>query len=273
MWGSRARWIVDLRDPWFDATAGRQDHLVGESVTGRAVLRRMERFVLDRCDGLVVNSRELRDTLCAMYPNKRIEWIPNGVDLERLPASADPPFPGLSLAHVGTLYVNRDLGPVLRAFRTFLDAHPEARSAGSALRVAGRVEGAYADAFHRAVAELELQDVVEYLGMVPPADALRLLARSSLAIVLAQGQAYQIPAKLYESLGLGVPTLVVSEQDSATTREAERVGAHAAAPEDVSQMARLLAALWRDSAGRRSVSEAVDYRTIARQADAVLANF
>ena len=67
--------------------------------------------------------------------------------------------------------------------------------------------------------------MVNVHGMLPRAQALELLSRSSLALVLAQGQPMQVPAKLYESVALGVPTLVIAEEMSATASEARRIGA------------------------------------------------
>src|SRR5256885_5040333 len=44
-------------------------------------------------------------------------------------------------------------------------------------------------------------------------------------LVLAQYQPLCVPAKLYESVALGTPTLVIAEPDSAAAREARRLGA------------------------------------------------
>jgi hypothetical protein len=51
------------------------------------------------------------------------------------------------------------------------------------------------------------------------------LSRSHLSLVLAQDQPMQVPAKLYESMALCVPTLVIAEEMSAAASEARRVGA------------------------------------------------
>jgi hypothetical protein len=61
--------------------------------------------------------------------------------------------------------------------------------------------------------------------LLPRAQALDLLNRSHLALVLAQDQPMQVPAKLYESVGAGIPTLVIAEQASAAACEARRIGA------------------------------------------------
>jgi hypothetical protein len=67
--------------------------------------------------------------------------------------------------------------------------------------------------------------MVHVLGVLPRDRALDLLSRSHLALVLAQDQPMCVPAKLYECVGLGVPTLVIAERYSAAAREARRIGA------------------------------------------------
>jgi hypothetical protein len=78
------------------------------------------------------------------------------------------------------------------------------------------------------------------LGILPRSAALELLKTSHLALVLAQDQPLCVPAKLYESVGLGVPTLVIAETASAAAREARRVGAFSLEPHDAPGMIALL---------------------------------
>jgi glycosyltransferase involved in cell wall biosynthesis len=176
---------------------------------------------------------------------------------------------------VGTLYGGRDLGPVLRALRVLLDRHPEVARDSTKLRHAGQVEARQAEAIKRDVAELSLGNYVELRGVLPRADALGLLARSRVAIVLAQDQDCQIPAKLYECVALGIPTLVVAPLESATGREAVRLGASLAAPDDVEGIARLLWIVCSNPNHRPSAPRprppASDYRTVASVVAAQLA--
>jgi len=79
--------------------------------------------------------------------------------------------------------------------------------------------------FENDIAAAELTSIVNIHGLLPRAQALELLSRSHLALVLAQDQPMQVPAKLYESVGLGVPTLVLAEEMSAAACEARRIGA------------------------------------------------
>jgi hypothetical protein len=75
------------------------------------------------------------------------------------------------------------------------------------------------------LAEAGLASLVNFHGVLPRTQALELLTRSHLALVLAQEQPMQVPAKLYECVGLGIPTLVIAETTSAAASEARRIGA------------------------------------------------
>jgi hypothetical protein len=57
---------------------------------------------------------------------------------------------------------------------------------------------------------------------------------------LAQNQGIAVPAKLYESVGLGVPTLVIAEEGSASAREARRIGALCVDGDDAAGIRQLL---------------------------------
>jgi hypothetical protein len=85
---------------------------------------------------------------------------------------------------------------------------------------------------------------VDVLGFLPASDALDLVNRSHLSVVLAQEQGLQIPSKIYESVGLQVPTLVIAESESAAAREARRIGAVTKTPDDIGGICQVLKQIW-----------------------------
>jgi glycosyltransferase involved in cell wall biosynthesis len=204
-------------------------------------------------DGIMTNTTHFTEALAARYPDLPVVCVPNGVDPDGLPPAGVNPYPGLGIACAGTLYGGRDPGPVVRALGLFLERHPEAARVGSKLRIAGEVEALHARALHEAVVAAGIGPHVEVLGRLPRADALDVVSRSRLAVVLAQGQDLQVPAKLYESVAMGIPTLVVAETDSASGIEGDRVGAVVRDPADIAGIASLLEQLWRDHSRRRSL--------------------
>lgn len=270
--GSRVRWLVDLRDPWSGPLSPVwQSHRILGSRTFGVLSHRLERLAFRAADRVIANTPQLLEALVARYPAVPFVCVPNGVDSESLPTPAGDPYPGLGIAYTGMLYNGRDLGPVVRALRIFLERHPEAARADSKLRVAGDAEAHHARAFSSAVAAAGMESYVETLGLLPRAQALRVVSRSRLAVVLAEQQELQIPAKLYESVAMGVPTLVVAGAGSASAVEGRRLGAVVCDPDDVEGIACLLERLWGDGARRPSPCPVpITYEAIAARVDELL---
>ena len=241
--GTNVRWLMDMRDPWVNwAGDGPRVWSERQTLVSRATIP-LERFVFRKADGIIVNTPELGATLKRVYPDLPNVWIPNGYDLERVPERLDPPFPNLAIAHAGTLYFNRSMTPVLEGFRLFLDRHGKG-AAQSRLRTVGSVSPEHAFLMAADIKRLGLEDRVEQLGKVSQLEAAQLIRRSSVAVVLAQGQDIQVPAKLFESIALGVPTLVVTEHSSSAAREGRRIGAHIVDSRDVERIASLFTEVW-----------------------------
>ena len=263
--------VVDMRDPWVACATNEQKEWLTSSMLRRLTLPRLERHVLRHAAGITTTPPELAEALGGQQGRPPVACVPNAFDETDAPSAPGPRFPGLSLAYVGTLYFGRDLGPVLSAFSAFLQRNPSAAEAGSKLRVAGHVGGEHLARFRSQLARSGLEAHVELMGVVERSTALELLARSTVAVVLAQDQKYQIPAKLYESVGMGIPTVVVTEPDSASAREARRIGAVPISPEDPESLCRFLEDLWSGRCpDRREPLVPVDYRSVAEQMGALL---
>lgn len=269
---SPVRWVIDLRDPWAGPLPAIWDsHRILGSLSHRILSRRLERVAFRAAAAVLTTSSQLADVLATQYPDARIVCVPNGVDPERLPKPAANPYPGVSLAYTGTLYGGRDIGPVLRALGLFLKRHPDAARAGSRLRVAGAVDSHHARALAETVAAAGIEQRVELLGMLPRTEALQLVARSRLAVILAQEQELQIPAKLYEAVAMGIPTLVLAPEGTATATEARRLGAMVHDSDDVEGIARLLERLWQDGGALRPRCPVdITHEALAVRMDALL---
>lgn len=262
--GKHVRWFVDLRDPWAGPVAKawqeQRDH---GSRIAEVITRSTERLVFRSAAGVLTTTKELATALTARYPHVAVTWVPNGADADALPARSTQPFRGLGIAHLGTLYGGRDPAPVLRALRLFFDRYPEARRDGTMFRHAGPQEPALAAATRRVIDELDLGEYVTMQPPLPRPAALDQLARSGLAIVLAQDQDYQVPSKLYESVVMGIPTLVIAGPDSASAREGQRVGAFVAAPDEVERVSGILEQIWKGGTVAHGSSELCDYAALA----------
>jgi glycosyltransferase involved in cell wall biosynthesis len=259
-------WIVDLRDPW--VTPSHHHSPRGWSL---ALARRLEGWVFRRADLMLTTTPELRDALQRHFPAIRLIWLPNGVDTRELPPRVAHESPGLTLTHLGSVYFNRDPTPVIRAFARFLTANPEAASAGSTMRFVGEVSGGFRRRLEQTMNDLGIRRHVEITGTVPRAEALEVLSRSRIALVLAQGQHTMIPAKLYEAVGMGLPTLVITEADSATGREGQRLGAAVHGPEDEEGIAATMGEIWsRGGNSQRAIPSRVDHAHLAAELSGIL---
>jgi glycosyltransferase involved in cell wall biosynthesis len=268
--GRPTRWLVDLRDPWAGPiTNAWRASPWEQSALARSVTERAERLVMGAASGLLCNTSQFAEAMQARYPGVPIHWIPNAVDHELLPRAEEAIelFPGLGLAYAGTLYAGRDLRPILHAMRVFLDRHPQGGVDACRLRIAGHIEGPHGAELRRAIDEFRLHEHVELLGVLSRDAALRLAARSRLGVVLAQEQELQVPAKLYELAGMGVPTVVIAATRSAAWTEAHRVGAMPVEPEDTDSLVRVMERVGNGGPPPHQL----DYRDLALRIDALLA--
>jgi glycosyltransferase involved in cell wall biosynthesis len=171
-----------------------------------------------------------------------VVWFANGIDLEHVPSRDLGAVEQSSIAYVGTLYAGRNLSSMCAAMRGLLSDRPEA-AATLRLNIVGPMEPPHLRQLEDDIAAAGLTSVVNIHGLLPRAEALELLSRSHLALVLAQDQPMCVPAKLYESVGLGVPTLVIAEETSAAACEARRIGAMTVEDANVEGLRSLLDAL------------------------------
>lgn len=235
--GSSVPHIVDMRDPWIGTARNSPDFPINSRFL-HSFFSRAEWLTFHRARSVVVNTREFAEDLRQRRPYLSVVHIPNGTDAESLPLRSAELFDGISIAYAGTVYLGRSFSALLGAIGSLVRDRPR-EAASVRLRIAGSIGPSQVDRLQAAMADQGLVDVVELRGVLPRSEALDLLRRSHLALVLAQGQPTQIPAKLYECVGLGVPTLVVAELDSAASQEARRIGALTVAPGDQQGMRRI----------------------------------
>jgi hypothetical protein len=267
--GGNAQFWIDMRDPWshVHGMSAPEDWLVrGE----RFLLRRLERLTFARATKVIANTKEFASALRIAEPDLDVIWFPNGVDLAQLPPRDVRAVEYGSIAYVGTLYAGRNLSSVCVAMGKLLSDHPKA--AGSLrLNVAGPIEPPHRRQLQENIVGAGIESMVTVHGMLPRPQALELLNRSHLALVLAQDQPMQVPAKLYECVSLGIPTLVIAEATSAAATEARRMGAMTLEANDVEGMRALL----EDVLARRipitiAPSAPVSYEDLGIQMDGLL---
>ena len=236
--GNDTAFWIDMRDPWsitHEMNAPDDRIILAE----RWLLRRLERFVFPRATKVIVNTNEFAEKLGKTDANLDVVWLPNGIDTEMLPTRDVSAVACGSIACIGTLYAGRSLSVVLAAMAKLMKIRPHDASM-LRLDVAGLMQPRHRDKLEAEISAAGLTSYVRIHGALPRAQALDLLNRSHLALVLAQDQPMCVPAKLYECVGLTVPTLVIAEKTAAATIEARRIGAMALETDDVDGMQSLL---------------------------------
>jgi glycosyltransferase involved in cell wall biosynthesis len=231
--------VADFRDPWVGNpyAAGGPVRRALDAVAERAVVRAAAR--------VVANTEALRLDFRRRYPaieGERFACVPNGFDAADLPA-APAPLPGpLVIRHMGGLYARRDPGPFLRALaRAF--ARGDIPTGGVAVEMIGENRTPYADP--EVLRGLGLDGAVRFLPPVAHAEALALAASADALLVVQPETALQVPAKLYEAIGLAKPVICLTSggATAALVRE-ESLGA-VVDPGDEAAIADAVVELWR----------------------------
>jgi len=267
--GSDTPFIMDMRDPW------RQTHKNWSAYpTGagwfESVVRVIQVVLFRRARMVLVNTPQFAERMEREHPNVSVAYVRNGIDLDGLPDRTDVRLPGLTLSYIGTLYVGRNFSTVLNGLQSLRKERPTAAS-NVRVHVAGHMDAPNQARLDQALRALGLSDLVELHGPLPRREALELLCQSHVALVLAQEQPMQIPAKLYECIALAVPTLVITEAGSAAALEAERLGAMTLDPDDVDGMRAILDDLVDGKVPTRMLARApISYEALAARMDTVL---
>jgi glycosyltransferase involved in cell wall biosynthesis len=267
--GANTDFWIDMRDPW-SLTHEMNSVEDGFIRAERRFLDRLESLVLPRASRVLANTSEFAAALRASRPSLNVTHFPNGVDLEQLPKRDLSAVSIGSIAYVGTLYAGRNLSSVLEAMR-LISAARQRDERSLTLNIAGPLESPHRKRMHDEIESAGLAASVNVLGILPRAGALDLLSRAHLALVLAQDQPLCVPAKLYESVGLGVPTLVLAERDSAAACEARRIGAMTAEGNDVEGIRSVLGDLLSGSIPTElRASAPISYQDLAAEMDHLL---
>lgn len=200
--------VVDIRDPLI------RTPWAARSLTSvrRGVLTALERSAMRRAAAVIVTTTTLADELAAEYPDQersRLQVIPNGfdpLDRELIESLPNKPVGGdeILLLHPGTLYVERDLRPVIEAI-----ARLDAAGVRIGLRQLGRRWG---DDPMPLARQLGVADRVEVFDAVSRSKAFLHMAAADLFLLLQPRTALQVPAKLFEMLLFDRPVVAVTDR-------------------------------------------------------------
>ena len=217
------RWIVDFRDPWM---TGGTKKLYSNCEMSLRIDRWLEWQVLQRADLVVANTERLSKEFQKAYGGQlsnRSVCIANGFDAEFFSRFSQVGKVDIfTIVYAGTLYFGRTPEPVLRAVHELIqegcvDPHK------IRIRLVGQCRSIDGGSVERIIQHYRLDSIVEVLDSVSYDRAVEMVKQSHLALLLAPNQPYQIPAKVYDYMGIGTTVLALTE-DGATSDLVQATG-------------------------------------------------
>ena len=262
-------WIMDLRDPWYDAeSAVRAVAGVRPRLYGLLFARHARQAAL-----LVANTERHRRHLeeGQGIDARRTACVPNGLHLTSASQSGnDAPATSFSIGHFGQMPGRRSAAAFLEGLKRWLDGQP-----GVAERVTARFVGSGFEEARRAAESLSLGNV-SFEPRVARVEVSGLMVDQYVLLVLANDQPLQVPGKAYEYLAASRRILACTERDSATA-DLLSCAPGCAIAEDPEGVASALERWWSEYSGgasarveRSALLDAMTYRRRAEQFAALL---
>lgn len=217
----RIRWCAEFRDPWSYPQSVSVTPLVGRA---NAYL---EKQCIRAADHLVTVTEQTADLYRRRLGSSagKVVVVRNGIPALR-PRPSGPREGPFRIVYSGNLYGNRDV----RAFvAAIADVARESVSSGPAIAVDFYGAGAKAASglpLRGYVVQHGVTEVVLLHDWAPHAEILRVIEDADLLLLFAQHQPLQVPHKLYEYLGTGVPILAIAEAHGETAEMLRQVGGH-----------------------------------------------
>lgn len=215
-------WVADLRDPWSDNQLRAFPSDISRRYDGR-----LEQSVLGRADSVIANTPYFRKLLQERYPTRAssIFSIPNGYESALFTSNGcvdAVESNRLKISHLGSLYGQRDIAPLLKALSLIKIEHP------SVLQdLYFEFIGPGSAKFANLVKEYELETHVLLGTSVPYEEAVKKDRAASVLLCLPltpEDMYSQVPAKLYQFIALGKPVLAFAAPDGAMAMVLQEAG-------------------------------------------------
>lgn len=225
--------VMDLRDPW-SLVERLADSMA--SPVWYALARGYERRAVAAASLVVMNTEPAARAMRARYPAAagRIIAAPNGYDEEAVPTV--PHGRTFVIAYAGTVYLDRDPRPLLRAAARVIR---ERHLTPDDLRIEFMGE-AEAMALERMAAEEGVEGYVRRYPQGTRRAALEFMARASMLVSLYQDSHCAIPSKVYEYMLFDAWLLALADPGSATAELLLDTDAHVARPSDLDGIAAVI---------------------------------
>ncbi|KAA5546290.1 glycosyltransferase family 4 protein [Roseiconus nitratireducens] len=236
-------WIADFRDPF-----ARKAWIKARNPWGQRLFPYFERQVVREADCVVVNNEASAEDFRRAYPDlpsEKIVAIPNGYDPDLVPVAeqlrerqreqtaADGRRPVPVLCHPGTLYGERDPGPILNAIAQLHRQGIDVR-----FQQIGVVAGQF-DPTGMA-RQLGIDHLWECLPPMSHHEVMEQMAGADILLIVQPATPLQVPGKLYEMLLFDQPILAVCDSRATSDVIREAGNAWSVGSGDVEEIAATL---------------------------------
>jgi glycosyltransferase involved in cell wall biosynthesis len=202
-----------IQDTWTFRGATLLDRLIRNP----RLLRRLERVVVPRLDGIIVVSEHSRRRVERLGAKPESIWVVGNTPTleriskvdpgqDRLPTGANGTGRGLCLLYVGGLEESRGLDVVVRAMPAILRAEPAAK-----FQIAGR--GSSEQSLKALAASLGVQDSVNFRGWVAPEQIPSLIRSADVCLVphrVTEHVSTTVPNKIFDYMAQAKPVVVTN---------------------------------------------------------------
>jgi hypothetical protein len=206
------RWIADYRDPW-TISDGRS--VFSTCTVTRVIEKMMEKQVIRHADTVLANTEIMAEVFKKRFVSigtGNYVYLPNMIDLKMYDGFRRmEKYPKFTISYAGSLYVGRSPEPLFAAIRE-LQEEGKIEKGEILVKFAGDCATIAGIPIPAVIARYGLESSVEVNGLVPHAKALEIIRRSHLGLLLAPEQPMQIPAKVYEYMGLGTRILAIARE-------------------------------------------------------------
>lgn len=216
-------WVADFRDPWADNPL----RVLPPNPLAPVYDRVLEKLVVGAADWIVCNTPPMEAAYKERFDGRvpGISTVLNGFDASIFSEDGclqEIHGDKLTVVHVGSLYGQRDITPLLEALAGLKREQPAIANDFSFHFV-----GPNTESYRASIDSLDLNNIVTLSGPVPLDEALAWDRRAHVCLCLGltgtENQS-QIPAKLYQFIALGKPVLSLAKRGSAIESVVKRSG-------------------------------------------------
>lgn len=228
------QWIVDFRDPWtIKNKPSRSRSLFSDWIDCW-----MERMVVKHGDWIVSVTPQMTKRLQKLYPACQDKCITifNGYDSKALVKySFLEKYNKFTISYVGSLYFGRDPSIFLQAIAELLE-EGQITANNFQVKLIGDCRFSDGKSVEKIVENWGLSEIVIFRDKILQTEAMGEIAKSHVALLIASRQPLQIPAKIFEYIGLRVSILGITGPGATRDLLLDYPCAYTVEPEDLNGM-------------------------------------